>query len=320
MERSADVHLESWPYLAVMEGAAGRLSVRSMMPSAVVPAGQGGSDVNQHSPSTRLPVRDLGHRREQSRTCSPQPPAGKDGSGLELFRRAICERDEEAWKTIIEHYHGIVLATIRRHSAATQLREDDAYWVNRAFRRFWVAVRPERFEQFTELPAILRYLSMCAASVLLDDLRARRGFQFLSLDDAEPHSAPCVDHDELVSTRLDAAALWAAVRAALPDDTDRLVARLSFVGALSPREIFARHSDRFETVKDVYRVKRNLMERLRRDPAVRQYRESECVHTATACETMIRSREGRDDATRTDADEYVEAVAVWGGGPVRHRP
>jgi hypothetical protein len=228
--------------------------------------------VNQHSPSAKLPVRHLGHRRDEQRSQSPRGVAGRDGSGLELFRRAICERDEEAWKAIIDQYHGIVLATIRRHSAATQLREDDAYWVNRAFQRFWVAIRPERFEQFTELPAILRYLSMCAASVLLDDLRTRRGFHFLSLDDAEPHSPPAADHGDLVSTRLDAAALWAAVREALPDDTDRLVAQLSFIGALTPREIFARHRDRFETVNDVYRVKRNLMERLRRDPVVRQYR------------------------------------------------
>ena len=228
--------------------------------------------MNQHSPSTKLPVRHLGHRRQEQRTHSPQSVAGKDRSGLELFRRAICERDDEAWRAIIEQYHGVVLATIRRHPAATQPREDDMYWVNRAFQRFWIAIRPERFEQFTELPAILRYLSMCAASVLLDDLRARRGFHFVSLDDAEPHSAPEADHGDVVSRRLDAAALWAAVREALPDDTDRLVAQLSFIGALSPREIFARHPDRFETVNDVYRVKRNLMERLRRDPAVRQYR------------------------------------------------
>ena len=31
---------------------------------------------------------------------------------------------------------------------------------------------------------------------------------------------------------------------------------------------------------------------------------------------MIRSREGRDEVTKTDADDYVEAIAVWGGtGP-----
>jgi len=31
---------------------------------------------------------------------------------------------------------------------------------------------------------------------------------------------------------------------------------------------------------------------------------------------MIRSREGGDEVTRTDADEYVEAIAVWGeAGP-----
>lgn len=188
---------------------------------------------------------------------------GENASRMELFRRAICDREDAAWSSIVEQYSGTVLAAIRRHSASHQLHEDDIYWINRAFQRFWGAIGPERFGQFAELPAILGYLKMCAVSVLLDDLRASRRAQFAPIHETSPECAVEPDHGDLVSGRVDAAALWAAVLEALVSDTERLVAQLSFVGGLSPREIFARHSDRFASVEDVYRVKRNVVDRLR---------------------------------------------------------
>jgi hypothetical protein len=198
-------------------------------------------------------------------------------SGFDLFRRAICEQDQTAWATIVEQYRGLLLATIHRQPMAAQLGEDDAYWVNRALQRFWCAIGPERLAQFPGLPAIVRYLQLCATSVVMDELRARRRWRCVALESAEEEevSAITADHADQVVDRLDAAALWATVQDALPDRTDRLVARLSFVGALSPGEIFARHPERFATVNEVYRRKRNLLERLRRDP--RLQRSATCV-------------------------------------------
>src|SRR5947209_3592719 len=192
--------------------------------------------------------------------------AGEDEantSGMELFRRAICEREDQAWTSIVEQYSGTVLAAIRRHSASYQLHEDNIYWINWSFQRFWTAIGPDRFGQFTELASILGYLRTCAVSVLVDDLRALRRAQFAPIHETSPECAVEPDHGDLVSGRVDGAALWAAVLEALVSDTERLVAQLSFVGGLSPREIFARHSDRFASVEDVYRVKRNVVDRLR---------------------------------------------------------
>jgi hypothetical protein len=198
-------------------------------------------------------------------------PAAADRAGYELFRRAVCERDDEAWRAAIEAYKGLVLATIRRHAAAAQLREDDLYWVNRAFQRFWLAVGPDRFEQFAELPAILGYLKMCAASVLLDELRARQRRPLVSLDEAGDDLLTTRGDGEPDTSRLDASDLWSAVREALPEPKDRLVAQLSFVRGYTPREIFARHPDKFATITDVYGIKRSVILRLRRDRRVREY-------------------------------------------------
>jgi len=45
---------------------------------------------------------------------------------------------------------------------------------------------------------------------------------------------------------------------------------LSFVSGLSPREILAKYPERFQDVYDVYRTKRNMIERLRRSTALRE--------------------------------------------------
>ncbi len=197
--------------------------------------------------------------------------AAEAEAGFELFRRAICERDDEAWSTVVAQYRRLVLASIYRHPGSRQLVQDDLYWVNRTFQRFWSAVRPERFEHFNGLAAILAYLKMCAVSVVLDDLQAKRRADLTSLDDVRGESVAQTDHANAVVSRLHAADVWAAVLEALTSDAERIVARQSFVGGLSPREIFARHPEQFATVDDVYRVKRNLLDRLVHTPAIRRF-------------------------------------------------
>jgi hypothetical protein len=49
------------------------------------------------------------------------------------------------------------------------------------------------------------------------------------------------------------------------------VAYLSFARDLKPSEIFGRHPRLYENVADVYRIKRNVVERLRRSPEVRAF-------------------------------------------------
>ena len=50
-----------------------------------------------------------------------------------------------------------------------------------------------------------------------------------------------------------------------------MVAYLSFARELKPSEIFGRHPGLYASVADVYRIKRNLIERLRRSPQVRAF-------------------------------------------------
>ena len=64
--------------------------------------------------------------------------------------------------------------------------------------------------------------------------------------------------------------LWRAVLDELRDESECLVAQLSFVDGLTPREIRGRHPERFTEVDEVYRLKRNVIDRLRRSQAIQQ--------------------------------------------------
>ena len=187
---------------------------------------------------------------------------------LELLRRSLVERDERAWHAIFAQYRTMVLAWIRRHPASTALDEDDDYWVNRTFERFWKSIGPDRFHLFPGLSTLLGYLKTCAHSVLLDEARARARDRALSetgqdLDDPPDVEARAVD--SLVGQDL-----WAAVGRELQDDAERVVIRLSFSLDLKPSEIQRLHPDRFASTAEVYRVKRNVLDRLRRSKEIRE--------------------------------------------------
>ena len=87
-----------------------------------------------------------------------------------------------------------------------------------------------------------------------------------------PETAQAPDNAERsVIGKIAGAQLWEAVLKELQDESERVVAQLSLLRDLKPSEIFGRHPGLYESVADVYRVKRNVIERLRRSPEVRAF-------------------------------------------------
>ena len=191
-------------------------------------------------------------------------------AGLELFRRAIAECDEDAWAAVIEVYRGLLVAQAQRQMLRKLVDEDDGFCADRAFQRFWRATRAGRMEGFNDLASILKYLKMCLGSVLLDAARVRRRQASISIDDLPPDAPVTDDPSAAVVGQIAGRELWQAVEQELRDESERLVAQLSFVAGLSPREIRARHPDRFAEVDEVYRLKRNAIDRLRRSRAIQE--------------------------------------------------
>ena len=125
-----------------------------------------------------------------------------------------------------------------------------------------------KFENFSDLKSLLRYLQMCTHSVLVDHSRAS-GYEAADIDDeglageitvqgptTEDQAFDEVNHEEL----------WRWLRERLHDEKERRVIYGSFMLALKPRELYSRFPSAFADVDEVYRIKQNIIARLRRDP------------------------------------------------------
>jgi DNA-directed RNA polymerase specialized sigma24 family protein len=208
-------------------------------------------------------LRELAHFRK-THSCS-------GNFTLELFRRALCERDQQAWAAIVTNHRTLIVKWVRAHPAARQLDESDDHWVNAAFTRFWLAIGKDRWEHFQDLRSVMQYLKLCTHSVLIDAIR-QRGPSSVALDEAWEMNASAGDLEENMLGKLAGRELWDLIVGLLPDEKEQLLAYLCFVRQMRPRQICDRHPERFATVDEVYRTKRNLIERLRRNLPLRPTR------------------------------------------------
>jgi DNA-directed RNA polymerase specialized sigma24 family protein len=188
----------------------------------------------------------------------------------ELFRRALVERNEAAWEQLFLHYSGLVEGWVRRNGAFNSSGESSEYFVVGAFTKFWRAISPERFASFPTLASLLHYLQLCATSVVIDSVRAQSWAEMLPEDTINQSVTPQYSPDEEAVSRVYREEFWQMIDAQLNGDTERVVVYCSFVLGLTPRAIYARHDDMFNSVNDVYNVKRNVLGRLGRNAQLRQ--------------------------------------------------
>ena len=191
----------------------------------------------------------------------------------ELFRRAIVEHNQHAWTAIYTQYRLLVTGWIQRHPAFEASGEEVDYFTNRAFEKMWASITPDRFASFSDLKSLLRYLQMCAHSVLVDHSRAS-GQETSDLDDEVPGNEIKVQGpgtEEEAIEQVNREELWRWLKERLHDEKERQVIYGSFMLALKPREVFEQFPQLFADVGEVYAVKQNIIARLRRDPELNQF-------------------------------------------------
>jgi hypothetical protein len=188
----------------------------------------------------------------------------------ELFRRALVERDDLAWEQLYLHYSGLVEGWIRRSGAFNSSGESSEYFVVGAFTKFWRAIGPERFASFPSLASLLQYLQLCATSVVIDSVRAQSWSEMLPEETISPGHGPQTSPDEEAVNRVDREEFWHFIDEQLHSEVERVVVYSSFVLGLTPRAIYAKRSELFSSVNDVYNVKRNVLGRLSRNQQLRQ--------------------------------------------------
>lgn len=185
----------------------------------------------------------------------------------ELFRRAIVDANQEAHTCLFNQYVPLVAGWVERHPAYPTTGEDAQYFVNRAFEKLWHAITPAKFARFGDLKSLLRYLKMCSNSAIVDFNRGRE----LALieegsDSEEMRVAPAPgDIEEDTIARVDRSRFWRLIEERLNNEKERAVIYASFVLGMKPAELMEAQPQMFEDIKDVYRTKQNVLERLRRD-------------------------------------------------------
>jgi len=190
--------------------------------------------------------------------------------GYDLFRRAVVERDADAWATIAERYRHLLISWALRCPAAHDVGEFYEDIADRALARAWAALSPERFATFPSLASLLAYLRTCVAAATIDTARAQAAHERV-LHHTEQVDPMLLEH--AVLERLDRAEVWQLVSNLVKTEAERVVLVERFVLDLPPRVILARHPALFADVVVIYTAIRNLCERLRRNPNLRRFYE-----------------------------------------------
>jgi DNA-directed RNA polymerase specialized sigma24 family protein len=181
--------------------------------------------------------------------------------GLELFRRATVESDQEACEWVQRCFGEIVLAWLRRHpSRATACRlESEENYVALTFERFWQATALAQHVSFRTLAAALQYLRASLHGAVLDTLRASSRPKEVPLPEPGESGEPCAE-DQVASLEV-----WEILQSLLPNQREQRLAYLLYHCGLKPREIVQFCAPEWSDVQEIYRLRRNLLERLVRN-------------------------------------------------------
>lgn len=206
---------------------------------------------------------------EQLLTCCQQETiayrrgqAYSDRYAVELFRRAMIERDAAAWEALQTCFTGVMLGWLHRHSQFDRAYELDSEenYIALTFTRFWQASWNNPELHFTTLASALDYLRASLNGVVMDTLRIYMRKKETSLPEPDSGSDLFVDwQDEAENTDL-----WQAIANILVDERERRVAYLLYHCGLKPRELVDFCPQEFATVSEVYRLRRNIIHRLTR--------------------------------------------------------
>jgi DNA-directed RNA polymerase specialized sigma24 family protein len=185
----------------------------------------------------------------------------KDMFGIELFRRATIQGDPEAWVWLHHCFGGLVRGWLRCHpnrAAACRLESEENY-VALAFERFWQSTASNQRVAFSTLAAALQYLRASLHGTILDTLRAYGRPREVSLPEPGEPGEPQVEDST------EGSEVWDFLKTMLINPREQRIAYLLFHCGLKPREMMRFCPWEFSDVHEIYRLRRNLLERFLRN-------------------------------------------------------
>ena len=198
-------------------------------------------------------------KREISKYRGGQPY--DERYSLELLRRATVQNDNAAWECLQGLFSDIVRRWLHlspNHEPACRLDSEENY-IAQAFERFWQATSQNRHVEFQTTGSALQYLRACLQSVLLDTLRSVSQHREITPLILDTYSEPGEEDN------LDSYEIWQTVVKVLRDHREQRLAYLLYHCGLKPREILHLCPGEFSDVREIYVMRRNIIDRLRRN-------------------------------------------------------
>ncbi len=202
---------------------------------------------------------------------------------LELFRLALIERNQEAWEAIYHIHFPQVVRWVHNHPHFRITGEDADYFANQAFSRLWqYGTRHACAGHFNAVADYMQYLKRCTWSAIEDELRRSQKdalWHLVEVNDSpdDGESDGMMGFDEVALALHDRTSVEAMVesevilndlrellRQTLEGESERIVAEEMWEYGLAPRQIYARHPDRFSGENEVSQIRRNIVRRLNR--------------------------------------------------------
>lgn len=184
-----------------------------------------------------------------------------DRFGMELFYRALVQRNALAWEAAQHCFHESMYRWMRGHplrDVACRYDSEENY-VALGFARFWQAMVGKQQSMFQSLGAAMKYLRACLHASVIDTLRAYSRARVVGLPEAGEAGEP--SHED----NYDSGELWQVISHLLPDERERRLTYLLYHCGLKPRAIVHFCYEEFNDVQEVYHLRRNIIERLRRN-------------------------------------------------------
>jgi DNA-directed RNA polymerase specialized sigma24 family protein len=190
---------------------------------------------------------------------------------FELFRRAIQEKSNDAWNFISAQYEGLVTGWVTQHYGFATSGEEAQDFVSKAFSKISITITTEKFASFSDLKSLLRYLKLCVHSVIVDFTRAIDYTNLIKWEETWDEESGEPSPEEQAVDRSERQMLWDLLAARLHDRKERMVIHGSFVLDLKPQEILDHFRGEFNDIDEIYRIKQNVITRLRRDTEFRKF-------------------------------------------------
>lgn len=181
--------------------------------------------------------------------------------GMELFYRALLQQNSLAWEAVQRCFHETMCRWVLNHPLWTIASgyDSEENYIAQGFARFWQATVNKQDGMFQSLGGAMKYLRACLHAGIVDTLRTYSRARVVGLPAPGEAGEPWCEDD------YDCSELWQVISHLLPQKRERRVAYLLYHCGLKPRAIVQFCNEEFNDVQEIYHMRRNIIERLRRN-------------------------------------------------------